>query len=43
MEEDLKRNLAEVDKDPKLTAKQKEETKAMMRDTVKKRMESFKN
>lgn len=43
MEEDLKRNLAEVDNDPKLTPKQKEETKAMMRDTVNKRMQSFKN
>lgn len=43
VEADLKRNLEEVDKDPNMTPKQKEETKAMMRENVKKRMDSMKS
>ena len=42
IEDDLKRNLDEVDKDPKLTPQQKEQTKKMMRDNVEKRKASFK-
>ena len=41
IDEDLKRNMAEVDADAKLTPEQKASTKKMMEETVKKRSESF--
>jgi carbonic anhydrase len=41
IDESLKVALDEVDKDPKLTPKQKEETKAMMRKTVEERSKGY--
>jgi hypothetical protein len=41
MEADLKRNMAEVDADPKLSPKEKEATKKMMQETVRERSKTF--